>query len=193
MYLVRFTQYNVTEQLYPKDIKPGGHAASKKRKLESPSVSTMSPIGGAASNAAIISQPAAINAELAEARRDKMANDESGKPVKKGRKLEQKKVLERGQKKWQDFAAKGVKGKTGKPKKIGETSMFRTPDNVHGRGMFAFSRALLSFALAMILTSGHSWLYRIRTTDAQGRCARQARLRARRRRRMNPPHQKHPS
>ena len=133
VYLVKFTQYNVTEQLYPKDIKPAGNA-SKKRKLDTPAT----PTGGATPNGGtVISQPAAINAELAEARRDQLGADATQKPAKKGRKLEQKKVLEAGQKKWQDFAAKGVKGKVGKSKKIGEASMFRTPDSVHGRGMSA--------------------------------------------------------
>lgn len=135
VYLVKFTQYNVTEQLYPKDIKPAGNS-SKKRKLESQS--TVSTPSGTP-NGAIISQPAAINAELAEARRDKRGMDTAEKPAKKGRKLEQKKVLEAGQKKWQDFAAKGVKGKLGKPKKIGESSMFRTPESVHGRVGFTGS------------------------------------------------------
>jgi survival-of-motor-neuron-related-splicing factor 30 len=136
VYFVKFTQYNVTEQLYPKDIKPAGNA-SKKRKLESQQ-STVSTPTVTSSNGAIISQPAAINAELAEARRDKKGTEAPEKPVKKGRKLEQKKVLEAGQKKWQDFASKGVKGRLGKPKKIGESSMFRTPDSVHGRGMSTF-------------------------------------------------------
>ncbi|KAI5778097.1 hypothetical protein EDC01DRAFT_635067 [Geopyxis carbonaria] len=135
VYLVRFTQYSVTEQLYPKDIKPAGNS-SKKRKVDSPAAS-LTPIG--TPNGAIISQPAAINAELAEARRDKKAEDAAPKPVKKGRKLEQKKVLEQGQKKWQEFAAKGVKSKSGKPKKIGEASMFRTPESVHGRVGFTGS------------------------------------------------------
>ncbi|KAI5849736.1 hypothetical protein BZA05DRAFT_401378 [Tricharina praecox] len=136
VYLVKFTQYNVTEQLYPKDIKPAGNA-SKKRKLDSPAT----PTGGNATpnGGAVISQPAAINAELAEARRDQLGADASQKPAKKGRKLEQKKVLEAGQKKWQDFAAKGVKGKMGKTKRIGEASMFRTPDSVHGRVGFTGS------------------------------------------------------
>jgi survival-of-motor-neuron-related-splicing factor 30 len=143
VYLVKFTQYNVTEQLYPKDIKPAGNL-NKKRKLDSPAAS-LTPT--ATPNGAIISQPAAINAELAEARRDKTEDDASQKPAKKGRKLEQKKVLEAGQKKWQDFAAKGVKGKSGKSKKIGETSMFRTPESVHGRGIFAVSNHPLRFDL----------------------------------------------
>jgi survival-of-motor-neuron-related-splicing factor 30 len=138
VYLVKFTQYNVTEQLYPKDIKPAGNA-NKKRKLDLPATSAFSAIPTAATpNGAIISQPAAINAEIAEARRDQKEGDLSQKPAKKGRKLEQKKVLEAGQKKWQDFAAKGVRGKLGKSKKIGEASMFRTPESVHGRGTSTF-------------------------------------------------------
>jgi survival-of-motor-neuron-related-splicing factor 30 len=71
-------------------------------------------------------------------RGDQKEGDLSQKPAKKGRKLEQKKVLEAGQKKWQDFAAKGVRGKLGKSKKIGEASMFRTPESVHGRGTSTF-------------------------------------------------------
>jgi survival-of-motor-neuron-related-splicing factor 30 len=138
VYLVKFTQYNVTEQLYPKDIRPVGNA-NKKRKLDSPA--TGPSMGVETPNSAIISQPAAINAELAKARRDSAEGDAAQKPAKKGRKLEQKKVLEEGKKKWQDFAAKGVKGKLGKSKKIGEASMFRTPDSVHGRGTYAFQPA----------------------------------------------------
>jgi len=136
VYLVKFTQYNVTEQLYPKDIRPVGNA-NKKRKLDSPAAGPS--MGVETPNSAIISQPAAINAELAKARRDSVEGDASQKPVKKGRKLEQKKVLEEGKKKWQDFAAKGVKGKLGKSKKIGEASMFRTPESVHGRVGFTGS------------------------------------------------------
>ncbi|KAF8243225.1 hypothetical protein K440DRAFT_606498 [Wilcoxina mikolae CBS 423.85] len=138
VYLVKFTQYNVTEQLYPKDIKPAGNA-NKKRKLDSPATAVLSATTPATPNGAIISQPAAINAEIAEARRDQKEGDLTQKPAKKGRKLEQKKVLEAGQKKWQDFAAKGVRGKLGKSKKIGETSMFRTPESVHGRVGFTGS------------------------------------------------------
>jgi len=137
VYIVKFTQYNATESLQPKDIKPAGNA-NKKRKLDNspvPGSSTPQPLA----NGAIISQPAAINAEFAEARKEKKADD-SQKPVKKGRKIEAKKVLEQGQKKWQDFAAKGVKGKgAGKPKRIGEASMFRTPESVTGRVGFTGS------------------------------------------------------
>ena len=171
VFLVKFTQYNVTEQLYPKDLRP----ASKKRKAAAAaaaaaasSSSTAAGSGSAAAagagdggspNTAVISQPASINAELAEARRSGSEKPDSaggsssataaggaggggggggaasGGPKKKTRKLEQKKVLEAGQKKWQDFAAKGVKGKVGKTKRIGEASMFRTPESVHGRGL----------------------------------------------------------
>ena len=192
VFLVKFTQYNVTEQLYPKDLRP----ASKKRKAAAAAAaaaaaSSSSAAAGSGSasatagdggspNTAVISQPASINAELAEARRSGSEKPDSGGgsgggaaatggaggggggggsggggagggasassggsgsgsgsagPKKKTRKLEQKKVLEAGQKKWQDFAAKGVKGKVGKTKRIGEASMFRTPESVHGRGL----------------------------------------------------------
>lgn len=166
VYIVKFKQYNATETLHAQHIRPPSSFASKKRKVDNNNnnsplhVNGSSGGGGAAaaaaaagsasntpnataiSNSAIISQPATINAELAEASRrestsatsSSKATDGPPKVPKAGRKIAQKKVLEEGKKKWQDFASKGVKGKTGKAKKIGESSMFRTPEGVHGRG-----------------------------------------------------------
>jgi len=147
VYIVKFTQYNATETLHAQHIKPASNFASKKRKLDNspvhsngnnigPSSASSTPTASAISNSAIISQPATINTELAEAskRESSKAADGPSKTPKTGRKIAQKKVLEEGKKKWQDFASKGVKGKTGKAKKIGESSMFRTPEGVHGRG-----------------------------------------------------------
>ncbi|RPA96625.1 hypothetical protein L873DRAFT_1791442 [Choiromyces venosus 120613-1] len=152
VYIVKFTQYNATETLHAQHIKPASNFASKKRKLDSspihsngnsigPSSASSTPTTSAISNSAIISQPATINAELAEAskRESSKTADGPSKVPKTGRKIAQKKVLEEGKKKWQDFASKGVKGKTGKAKKIGESSMFRTPEGVHGRVGFTGS------------------------------------------------------
>ncbi|TGZ78197.1 hypothetical protein EX30DRAFT_322731 [Ascodesmis nigricans] len=146
IYLVKFTQYNATEQLAPKDIRPLSKSGVK-RKLD-----VVGGGGGGGGNTgagglstaglpvgAVISQPAAINAELAE-KRKKLVPSEEGKEEqarKKGRRLEQKKVLEEGKKKWQEFAAKGTK--KGKKRVIGENSMFRTPDSVTGRVGFTGS------------------------------------------------------
>lgn len=138
VYIVKFTQYNATETLHPQHIKPANNA-NKKRKLESDPINNASTAPTSTSNGAIISQPATINAELAEANKRKSTETLDGpqKPAKAGRKIAQNKVLEDGKKKWQNFAQKGVKGKVGKAKKIGESSMFRTPDGVHGRGTYA--------------------------------------------------------
>ncbi|RPB16806.1 hypothetical protein P167DRAFT_569988 [Morchella conica CCBAS932] len=140
VYIVKFTQYNATETLHPQHIKPANNA-NKKRKLESEPASNASTTPISTSNGAIISQPATINAELAEANKRKSTETLDGptKPAKVGRKIAQNKVLEDGKKKWQNFAQKGVKGKVGKAKKIGESSMFRTPDGVHGRVGFTGS------------------------------------------------------
>lgn len=132
VYIVKFTQYPETVTLHPKDIKPSG-SASRKRKLEDMPTALSGNNTPIATNGAIISQPAAINTELAEARKEAKKNDDA-QPKKKGRTIAKKKELEEGQKKWQDFANKGYKGRSGAKKRIGETSMFRTPDSVTGRG-----------------------------------------------------------
>lgn len=145
VYIVKFTQYNATETLHPQHIKPANNA-NKKRKLENEPTNNASTTPTSNSNGAIISQPATINAELAEANKRKSTETLDGpqKPAKAGRKIAQNKVLEDGKKKWQNFAQKGVKGKVGKAKKIGESSMFRTPDGVHGRGTYDSRLTLLS-------------------------------------------------
>ncbi|KAK9239968.1 hypothetical protein V1525DRAFT_396470 [Lipomyces kononenkoae] len=52
----------------------------------------------------------------------------------KAAKAQEKKVLDQGKAKWQEFSSKGVKtSKFGKAKRIGETSMFKSPDDVSGR------------------------------------------------------------
>ncbi|KAL7271099.1 hypothetical protein RUND412_006165 [Rhizina undulata] len=140
VYIVKFTQYNVTETLQAYQIKPASNA-NKKRKLDGSPVTTSTSTSTPVPSGTIISQPATINAELAEAskRESAKANNDGQKPAKIGRKLAQKKVLEEGKKKWQDFASKGVKGRSGKTKKIGESSMFRTPEGVNGRVGFTGS------------------------------------------------------
>ncbi|KAK9466556.1 hypothetical protein V1512DRAFT_262914 [Lipomyces arxii] len=46
----------------------------------------------------------------------------------------EKKAVDVGKAKWQEFSSKGIKtSKFAKPKKLGESSMFRSPDDVTGR------------------------------------------------------------
>ncbi|KAK9371030.1 hypothetical protein V1509DRAFT_615555 [Lipomyces kononenkoae] len=55
------------------------------------------------------------------------------RPVKTA-KVQEKKALDQGKAKWQEFSNKGFKtSKFGKAKKIGESSMFKSPDDVSGR------------------------------------------------------------
>ncbi|KAK9494217.1 hypothetical protein V1508DRAFT_413274 [Lipomyces doorenjongii] len=52
----------------------------------------------------------------------------------KAAKVQEKKALDQGKAKWQEFSSKGLKtSKFGKPKRIGESSMFKSPDDVGGR------------------------------------------------------------
>jgi survival-of-motor-neuron-related-splicing factor 30 len=134
--LVKFTQYNVTEQLGPRDLKVQG----RKRRGGSPAPQAGFTATGAAGAVGptlqapvVISKPAAVDEAAMRERK------EGAEGVKKKKKIDKGKgALEAEKKKWQTFAAKGVKGaRVGKTKKIGEGSMFRTPESVNGRGMFA--------------------------------------------------------
>ncbi|KAK9325985.1 hypothetical protein V1517DRAFT_100360 [Lipomyces orientalis] len=52
----------------------------------------------------------------------------------KAAKVVEKKVFDQGKAKWQEFSSKGVKtSKFGKARRIGESSMFKSPDDVGGR------------------------------------------------------------
>ncbi|KAK9376778.1 uncharacterized protein V1513DRAFT_438109 [Lipomyces chichibuensis] len=52
----------------------------------------------------------------------------------KAAKVQEKKALDQGKAKWQEFSSKGLKSsKFGKAKRIGESSMFKSPDDVGGR------------------------------------------------------------
>ncbi|KAI5787907.1 hypothetical protein FPQ18DRAFT_262951, partial [Pyronema domesticum] len=138
VYLVKFTQYNVTEQLGPRDLKVQG----RKRRGGSPAPQAgFTPTGAAGAVGptlqapVVISKPAAVDEAAMRERR------EGAEGVKKKKKIDKGKgALEAEKKKWQTFAAKGVKGaRVGKMKKIGEGSMFRTPESVNGRVGFTGS------------------------------------------------------
>ncbi|RPA81463.1 hypothetical protein BJ508DRAFT_326360 [Ascobolus immersus RN42] len=141
VYIVKFHKYNVTETLKGSNVKPltgkdavlsGGLAPGAPKKAS----------GKKEVSSAVISQPANIDSSLAEQHRRTQAlnvlgADSRGSKVQK--KLKHGKELNEGKKKWLEFASKGVKMGGGVKRKIGETSMFRTPEGVHGRVGFTGS------------------------------------------------------
>lgn len=133
VYIVKFTSYNVSETLSAQHVKPVSESHQKKRKLDA-----SSSVPPAPHNSAIISQPANINAALAEqSKRDtSRVTDDAPRPPKVSKRVKHQRELNESKNKWQAFAAKGVKTGVGRSKKIGESSMFRTPEGVHGRGMY---------------------------------------------------------
>ena len=133
VYIVKFTSYNVSETLSSQHVKPLSESHQKKRKLDQTSSASPTP-----SNTAIISQPANINAALAEQskREPSKVSDGPPRPPKVSKRVKHQRELNESKNKWQAFAAKGVKIGSGKSKKIGEGSMFRTPEGVHGRGQW---------------------------------------------------------
>lgn len=144
VYIVKFHKYNVTETLKGGNIKPlsGKDALGVSGALTAP--------GGPKKpskkeiSSAVISQPANINSALAEEHRRNAALNVLGvdtRGAKVQKKLKHGKELNEGKKKWLEFANKGVKVGGGVKRKIGEASMFRTPEGVHGRGMFTFPPA----------------------------------------------------
>ena len=146
VYIVSFTSYNTTETLTPKDIKPvQGHSNKKSKPTPASNNSVNATNSSNAStpiSSTVISQAPTLNPGAMEAgKKDGKDGDPLGK--KTARKVKATKELAESQTKWQSFASKGVKTtKSGKAKKIGEGSMFRVPEGIHGRGKFAF---LLNF------------------------------------------------
>jgi survival-of-motor-neuron-related-splicing factor 30 len=59
--------------------------------------------------------------------------DASSDKPEKSQKMSQAKLLDNQQFKWQQFAKKGIKSRAGRPKTLGETSMFRSPEAPTGR------------------------------------------------------------
>jgi survival-of-motor-neuron-related-splicing factor 30 len=124
VYIVRFKNYDTTETLRAKDIKP--IVNPNKRKADGIPVVSTPP-----SNPGVISAAADINPELAQQTKKEPSkvSDGPARPAKIAKKIKANKELEAGKNKWQDFAAKGKFGKAGK-----KESMFRTPEGVNGRG-----------------------------------------------------------
>jgi len=127
VYIVKFKNYDTTETLRAKDIKPVINP--NKRKADGTPVVASIPSPPMQSN--VISAAANINPELAQQtkREPSKVSDGPVRPAKVPKKIKANKELEAGKSKWQDFAAKGKFGKGAK-----KDSMFRTPEGVHGRG-----------------------------------------------------------
>ncbi|KAJ8062897.1 hypothetical protein OCU04_008147 [Sclerotinia nivalis] len=132
VYIVKFKNYDTTETLRAKDIKP--IVNPNKRKADGTPVVASVPTPPSTSN--VISAAADIDPELAQQskREPSKVSDGPTRPAKVPKKIKAKKELDDGKKKWQDFAAKGKFGKAGK-----KDSMFRTPDGVNGRVGFTGS------------------------------------------------------
>ena len=142
VYIVAFKNYGNAETLRSKDIKPLA-TDPKKRKADGISGST-TPIPPA-SNPNVISAAANVDPALAQQARREPSKVSDGpiRPAKIPRKVKANKELEAGKNKWQDFAAKGKGGKSGK-----KDSMFRTGESVNARG-----NAVLYFCQGSSLTS----------------------------------------
>jgi survival-of-motor-neuron-related-splicing factor 30 len=131
VYIVKFKNYDTTETLRAKDIKP--IVNPNKRKADGTPVAASIPTPPVNTN--VITAAADINPELAHQtkREPSKVSDGPVRPAKVPKKIKASKELEAGKSKWQDFAAKGKFGKTAK-----KESMFRTPEGVNGRGKIPF-------------------------------------------------------
>jgi survival of motor neuron-related-splicing factor 30 len=133
VYIVHFKNYNATETLRAKDIKPLANTDSRKRKADGISGSS-SPALTPPSNPNVISAAAHVDpllASQAQAKREpSKVSDGPIRPAKVPRKVKANKELEAGKSKWQDFAAKSK----GLGKVAKKESMFRTGESVNARG-----------------------------------------------------------
>lgn len=151
IYIVKFKNYDSTETIRSKDIRP----ISNKRKADGPPT-TAAPTPPAAPTLGLVSSAGATM--YPEAKKDGQKDaDAAPKPVK----IRAKKVLEANKSKWQEFNSKSKIAKTKK-----KESMFRTPDGIGGRGKLRDT---------CLTPANHSnpfpsWLHRLRTSHAERPC-----------------------
>lgn len=153
IYIVKFKNYDTTETLRAKDIRP----VSNKRKADGTPASTGSSYVPSHASSAIASAPGSgVVASAAasmypeqQARKEaeKKAADGTVKPP-KAKKIKANKELEAGKSKWQDFNNKSKVGKVYK-----KDSMFRTPEGIRGRGKHPYI-ILVPAALLTVLVVG---------------------------------------
>ncbi|KJZ71646.1 hypothetical protein HIM_08958 [Hirsutella minnesotensis 3608] len=126
IYSVKFKNYDTTETLRSKDIRP----ISNKRKADGTSSNP-----GATLSAVPVSAPGVVSSAGATMYPDAKKNAQGeDAPKPKSKKMKASKELEKSQNKWKEF---NTKGKMGKAKK--KESMFRTPEGIHGRVGFTGS------------------------------------------------------
>lgn len=165
IYIVKFKNYDTTEQLRSRDIKP---VAAQKRKADGTPVNATTPfpappqppIASTSSAPGVISAAANIDLELAQKSREAALNN-GGEAKPKAKKIKATRELEAGKSKWQEFNTKSKFAKAHKNKK---DSMFRTPEGVNARGQ------LLRYVLSLEndTNPSHSWVYWLRTGYAEG-------------------------
>ncbi|PFH55505.1 hypothetical protein XA68_18155 [Ophiocordyceps unilateralis] len=127
IYIVKFKNYDTTETLRSKDIRP----MSNKRKAEGPTTAAAAAPPAAPPAPGVVSSAGATL--YPEAHKDGQKAEDSLKNP-KPKKIKAKKELEASKSKWQEFNAKSKIAKTKK-----KESMFRTPEGINGRVGFTGS------------------------------------------------------
>lgn len=129
IYIVKFKNYDNTETLRSRDIRP----LQNKRKADGQPAPPAPPMHSAAPPPPAPAAPGVVTSagarRYSEAPGDATASGENSESQPKTKKIKAKKELEAGKSKWQEFNAKSKFGKSHK-----KDSMFRTPTGVHGRG-----------------------------------------------------------
>lgn len=174
VYIVKFKSYDTVETLRGRDVKAVSTAA--KRKADGTPVAVFGSGAGERRESAggVISAEADIDkeAQITREREASKVGDGPVRPERAPKKIKANKELEKGKSKWQDWAAKGMGGKKGPAMGKKKESMFRTPEGVHGRGMFCRSICFTSLCLlfkpvALILTCDSSRIHGVWTVDAE--------------------------
>lgn len=145
IYTVKFKSYDTVETLRSKDIRP----VSNKRKADGTSTATTSGTSTAspttpltpsssfpsAGGSTTVNNGTVLTAAPSVYPQAEQQPEDGEKPAKKFKKIKATKELEKGKNKWQEFNSKSKFGKSQK-----KDSMFRTPEGVHGRGVYYHDR-----------------------------------------------------
>lgn len=126
IYTIKFKDYDNTETLRAKDIRP----ISNKRKADGTPATAASAPAAAAAPGLVSSAGATM---YPEAMKDGQKDGDASKNP-KSKKIKAKRELEASKSKWQEFNAKSKNAKTKK-----KESMFRTPEGINGRVGFTGS------------------------------------------------------
>jgi survival-of-motor-neuron-related-splicing factor 30 len=124
VYSVKFKGYDNIENLRAKDIRP----MTNKRKADTPAAAPSPTVATPPAPGVVSSAGATV---YPDAKKETEKQADSPKPP-KAKKIKANKELEAGKTKWQDFNNKSKFGKKSK-----KESMFRVPQGVNSRGLFA--------------------------------------------------------